>query len=222
MRILHVENDPVSAKSVRLMLRDVVEDYETTALGEYAVQLAAREDYDLILLDVMLPDIDGYEVIRRLRSAGVPTPYLIVSGLVDRESEFGGLAFGIGDYLIKPFTKDELVSRMKAVIARSRLAELPILEEPPPCLAAPQKDGVERRKHKRFRTIKSAKIDCGLGIDCTVLNISHSGAAIRLPSDQTDIPTSFILKLDGGATHTCKLIWKHGEMIGVKFLGRSE
>ncbi len=64
MRILHVENDPASAKSVRLMLRDVVEDYEATALGEYAVQLAAREDYDLILLDVMLPDIYWYEVIR--------------------------------------------------------------------------------------------------------------------------------------------------------------
>ncbi len=106
-------------------------------MGEYAVQLAAREDYDLVLLDVMLPDIDGYEVIRRLRSAGVSTPYLIVSGLVDRESEFGSLAFGIGDYLVKPFTKDELISRVTAVIARSRLAKLPILEEPPPCLAAP-------------------------------------------------------------------------------------
>jgi DNA-binding response OmpR family regulator len=114
----------------------------------------------------------------------VSTPYLIVSGLVDRESQFSSLAFGIGDYLVKPFTKDELISRVKAVTARSNLAKLPILEEPPPCLAAPQKDGVEHRKHKRFRTIKSAKIDCGLGIGCTILNMSHGGAGIRLSSDQ--------------------------------------
>jgi DNA-binding response OmpR family regulator len=219
VRILHIENNPAAVKEVKLMLQGVVDEYETTALGEYALQLAGRTPYDLILLDVMLPDIDGYEVI--LRAAGVRTPYLILSGLVDRESEFGALAFGRGDYLAKPFTKDELLSCLEAAIAHSNLTEPAALEDDPPCQAAPQKIGVERRKHKRFRTIKSARIDFAHGIDCKILNMSHGGAAIRLPDDQVDLPPSFLLELDCGTAHTCVIRWRVQDRIGVKFLGRS-
>jgi DNA-binding response OmpR family regulator len=219
MRILHVENDPITVRQVELILQDVAGECETTALGEHAVQLAAQKTYDLILLDVMLPDIDGCEVIERLRSAGVDTPYLIISGLVDRESDFGDLALGIGDYLAKPFTRDELISRVTAVIARSKLAKLPILEEPLP--EAPQRAAVERRRHRRFKTIKSAKIDHGDGICCKILNMSHGGAAIRVTDDQLDLPTTFSLELAGGTTHVCRIIWRESDKIGVKFLDRS-
>jgi DNA-binding response OmpR family regulator len=221
MRVLYVENDPVFAKKVELMLKGVVDSCEITSLGEYALQLACRNDYDLVLLDVMLPDIDGFELLRRLRSAGVNTPYLILSGLVDRDSDFGSLAFGVGDYLVKPFTKDELVGRVEAAIARKELNEHEMVEPPPPCQAAPPNDRPERRRHRRFRTIKTAKIDHGLGIDCKILNMSHSGAALRLPDDQIELPPSFRLELNDGISHVCKIRWRIGDRLGVKFLGRS-
>ncbi len=221
MRVLYVENDPACARKVELMLRGVVDSCETTPLGEYALQLAARNEYDLVLVDVMLPDIDGIELLRRLRAAGINTPYLILSGLVDRDSDFRALAFGVGDYLVKPFTKDELISRVEAAIRRKDLNDQRI-EEPSPCQAATPQDGAEHRRHRRFRTIKSAKIDHGLGIDCKILNMSHGGAAIRIPDDQAELPPSFLLKLNDGASHICKVRWRNGNKIGVKFLGRGD
>lgn len=203
------------------MLRGVVDSCETTPLGEYALQLAARNEYDLVLVDVMLPDIDGIELLRRLRAAGINTPYLILSGLVDRDSDFRALAFGVGDYLVKPFTKDELVSRVEAAIRRKDLNDQRI-GEPSPCQAATPQDGAEHRRHRRFRTIKSAKIDHGLGIDCKILNMSHGGAAIRIPDDQAELPPSFLLKMNDGASHICKVRWRNGNKIGVKFLGRGD
>ncbi|MHC4984139.1 MAG: response regulator [Planctomycetota bacterium] len=222
MRVLYVENDPACAKKVELMLKGVVDRCDTTSLGEYAFQLARRNDYDLVLLDVMLPDIDGFELLRRLRSAGVYTPYLILSGLVDRDSDFSALAFGVGDYLVKPFTKDELVDRVQAARARKALNEHGTVEDAPSCQAAVPKDGVERRSHRRFRTIKTAKIDHGPGIDCKILNMSHGGAAIRLPDDHVDLPPSFLLKMDDGVSHVCKVRWRDGKKVGVKFLGRGD
>ena len=222
MRVLYVENDPACARKVELMLKGVVDSCETTPLGEYALQLARRNNYDLVLVDVMLPDIDGIELLRRLRAAGVDTPYLILSGLVDRDSDFRALAFGVGDYLVKPFTKDELVSRVAAAIRRRDLNDQRVAEELSPCQGAAAKNGAEQRRHRRFRTIKSAKIDHGLGIDCTILNMSHGGAAIRLPDDQVDLPPSFLLNLNDGASHVCKVCWRNGNKIGVKFLGRGD
>jgi DNA-binding response OmpR family regulator len=222
MRVLYVENDPACAKKVELMLKGVVDSCETTSLGEYALQLVRRNDYDLVLLDVMLPDIDGFELLQRMRAAGVNTPFLILSGLVDRDSDFSALAFGVGDYLVKPFTKDELVSRVEATIAREALTRHGIAEKAPPCQAAPPKEGIERRAHRRFRTIKTAKIDHGLGIDCKIMNMSHGGAGIRLPNDQVDLPPSFLLRLNDGTSHVCKVRWRNGDKVGVKFLGRGD
>ena len=222
MRVLYVENDPACAQKVQLMLKGVVDRCEMTSLGEYGLQLACRNDYDLVLLDVMLPDIDGFELLRRMRAAGVHTPYLILSGLVDRDSDFRALAFGVGDYLVKPFTKDELVKRVEATMARKELNERGLVEEAPPCQGAAPKDGVERRRHRRFRTIKTAKIDHGPGIDCKILNMSHGGASIRLPDDQVELPPSFLLTMNDGVSHVCKVRWRNGEKVGVKFLGRGD
>ncbi len=204
------------------MLNGVVDSCETTPLGEYALQLASRNDYDLVLVDVMLPDIDGIELLRRLRAAGVDTPYLILSGLVDRDSDFRALAFGVGDYLVKPFTKDELISRVEAAIRRRDLNDQRLVDEPTAGQAETMEPGAEHRRHRRFRTIKTAKIDHGLGIDCKILNMSHGGAAIRLPDDKLELPPSFLLKLNDGASHVCKVRWRDGNKIGVKFLGRGD
>jgi len=218
MRVLYVEDDENSASAVELMLREVGHACDKTDLGEHAIKLAKANDYDFILLDVMLPDIDGYEVIERLRSDGVNTPYLIQSGLVDRDSEFGGLAFGSSEYLVKPFTKAELVGRMEAVIARAKLAAGMALEQQGGDRSEPLGPLDERRRHRRFKTVKRAWIDVGLGIDCKIVNLSHGGAAVRLPDDKTNLPPTFDLKLETGAAYRCRLCWKLGDKVGVQFL----
>ena len=77
-------------------------------------------DYDIIVLDLMLPDIDGLEVLRRLRDARVGTPVLILSGLSQSEKKVKGLGSGADDYLTKPFDKDELLARIQAIVRRSK------------------------------------------------------------------------------------------------------
>ena len=92
----------------------------TTDLGEEGVDLGKLYDYDIILLDLNLPDMSGYEVLRSLRVAKVKTPILILSGLAGIEDKVKGLGFGADDYLTKPFHKDELVARIHAIVRRSK------------------------------------------------------------------------------------------------------
>ena len=89
----------------------------TTAYGEEAVVLATENHFDLILLDIMLPDIDGYEVLRRLQAANVGTPVLIQSGIIGRDEMEKGVGFGVDDYLGKPFSRNELDQGIDAGIA---------------------------------------------------------------------------------------------------------
>jgi two-component system cell cycle response regulator CtrA len=93
---------------------------DTTDLGEDGLEIGKLYDYDIILLDLMLPDIDGYEVLRRLRSARVNTPILILSGLSELDNKIKGLGFGADDYLTKPFDKRELIARIQAIVRRSK------------------------------------------------------------------------------------------------------
>lgn len=218
MRILHVENDPVSAALVRKMLEGVVEDCDWTELGEAALGMAQEADYDLILLDVMLPDIDGYEVLSRLRSAKVSTPCLILSGLVDRDSEFSTLAFGVSDYLVKPFSRAELVSRIQSMVARGQGLGHSESQSLPAYHSATRTTGDESRKFRRFTTIKSATIDISGGVRCRVVNMSHFGAGLRLLAEAEKLPRSFMLIFDSGETQLCRMSWRDGERMGVKFI----
>jgi two-component system cell cycle response regulator CtrA len=93
---------------------------DTTELGEDGLEIGKIYDYDIIILDLMLPDIDGYEVLRRLRAARVTTPILILSGLTELDHKLKGLGFGADDYLTKPFDRRELVARIQAIIRRSK------------------------------------------------------------------------------------------------------
>jgi two-component system cell cycle response regulator CtrA len=93
---------------------------ECAGLGEDGLEIGKLYDFDLIVLDLMLPDIDGYEVLRRLRAAKVQTPILILSGLSEPDQKVKGLGFGADDYLTKPFDKDELVARIQAIVRRSK------------------------------------------------------------------------------------------------------
>jgi two-component system cell cycle response regulator CtrA len=120
MRVLLIEDDAGTAKSIELMLKTESFNVYTTELGEEGVDLGKVYEYDIILLDLNLPDMSGYEVLRSLRLGKVATPVLILSGLASIEDKIKGLGLGADDFLSKPFHKDELVARIHAIVRRSK------------------------------------------------------------------------------------------------------
>mgnify|MGYP000087088866 CR=1 FL=1 len=120
MRVLLIEDDPSTARSIELALAAAGIICDTANLGEEGLQIGTIYDYDIILLDLMLPDIDGYEVLLRLRSAKIKIPILILSGLSAPDQKIKGLGLGADDYLAKPFNKGELIARIQAVVRRSK------------------------------------------------------------------------------------------------------
>ena len=120
MRVLLVEDDPTTARGVELMLGGEGFNIYTTDLGEEGLDLGKLYDYDIILLDLNLPDMHGYEVLKKLRLAKVETPILILSGMREVDDKVKGLVFGADDYLTKPFDKTELVARINAIVRRSK------------------------------------------------------------------------------------------------------
>ena len=120
MRVLVVEDDSATAQSIELMLKSGSFNVYTTDLGEEGIDLGKIYDYDIILLDLNLPDMSGFEVLRSLRVSKVKTPILILSGLAGIEDKVRGLGFGADDYMTKPFHKDELVARIHAIVRRSK------------------------------------------------------------------------------------------------------
>jgi two-component system cell cycle response regulator CtrA len=120
MRALVIEDDPVSAKLIESALKGENIVFEAASCGEDGIELAKLYDFDIIVLDLRLPDIDGYEVVRRLRTARVETPVLILSGRTDTTDKVRGLVGGADDYLTKPFNKAELVARIQAIVRRSK------------------------------------------------------------------------------------------------------
>jgi two-component system cell cycle response regulator CtrA len=124
MRVLLIEDDRTIAQSIELMLKSERFNVYTTDLGEEGIDLGKLYDYDIILLDLNLPDMSGYKVLRSLRVSKVKTPILILTGLGGIEDKVRGLGFGADDYMTKPFHKDELVARIHAIVRRSKgLAE---------------------------------------------------------------------------------------------------
>src|SRR6266478_7644874 len=120
MRVLLIEDDSGTARSIELMLKSAGFNIYMSALGEEGIDLGKVYDYDIILLDLNLPDISGFEVLRALRVSKVKTPILILSGRAGIEDKVRGLGYGADDYMTKPFHKDELVARIHAIARRSR------------------------------------------------------------------------------------------------------
>ncbi|MBR2655206.1 MAG: response regulator transcription factor [Loktanella sp.] len=120
MRVLLVEDDPTTSKSIELMLTHANLNVFSTDLGEEGIDLAKLYDYDLILLDLNLPDMNGHEVLRQLRLSRIDTPILILTGDDGTESKLKSFGFGADDYLTKPFHREELVARIHAIIRRSK------------------------------------------------------------------------------------------------------
>ncbi|MCF8479723.1 MAG: response regulator transcription factor [Rhodospirillum sp.] len=119
MRVLVIEDDAATAKSIELVLKKEGWVVDTTDSGEDGLEIGKLYEYDIIVVDLMLPDMDGMEVIRHLRASRIETPVLILSGLTESERKVKGLGAGADDYLTKPFDKSELVARMQAIVRRS-------------------------------------------------------------------------------------------------------
>src|SRR5277367_3946641 len=120
MRILLIEDDLVAARGISLMLRSVGAVVDHADTGEEGLELARHYDYDIVILDLILPDIEGFEVVRRLRLARNDTPVLILSGLTRPAAKVKGLGLGADDFITKPFDRAELLARIQAIVRRSK------------------------------------------------------------------------------------------------------
>jgi two-component system, cell cycle response regulator CtrA len=120
MRVLLIEDDSATAQGIELMLKSEGFNIYSTDLGEEGIDLGKLYDYDIIVLDLTLPDMNGFDVLKQLRVARVNTPILILSGTADIDTKVRGLGYGADDYMTKPFNKDELIARINAIVRRSK------------------------------------------------------------------------------------------------------
>jgi two-component system copper resistance phosphate regulon response regulator CusR len=118
VRILLVEDETPAAKMLAKGLREDTYAVDVAMDGEKALELAGLTDYDLIILDVMLPRKDGFEVCRELRAAGYTAPILMLTARDAVEDRVAGLDTGADDYLVKPFDFEELLARVRALLRR--------------------------------------------------------------------------------------------------------
>ena len=127
MRVLLVEDDLTSARGITLMLKADGAIVDQTDTGEEALELSRHYDYDIVVLDLMLPDMEGYEVVRRMRAARQDTPVLILSGVNRPQAKVKGFGVGADDFISKPFDKAELIARLQAIVRRSKGHSQPTL-----------------------------------------------------------------------------------------------
>lgn len=219
MRILYVEDEIWMAKTIEVMLRQAGYAFDTAHCGQEAIDLAEKSAYDLILLDIMLPDFDGYEVIERLRAKNIETPFLVQTGLVDKEQEDAGASLGVTDYLIKPFNKNDLIKGIEAVIARTKPDNPVAVALEAGRASLDNADVAESREHRRFNTLKTGRIVWPSPCSCVVLNMCYGGAAIRLPYPEKELPAKFAMVMDSKDSEVkCEVAWRHGDKVGIKFL----
>lgn len=214
MQILYVEDDIPLAKTVEIMLGKAGYEFDTVHCGQDAVDYASVNAYDLILLDIMLPDLDGYEVIGRLRGVGITAPFLIQTGLLDREQRVDASSLGVANYLIKPFDKAELLEKIEKLIGP---LELPSdTEQNTTALkpaAAPEPgpgDGISAGI--------TARLTWQGDSHCSVITLRCDGAVLRLPSEDTDTPKKLNLAFYPAPARQCEVCWRVGDKVGVKFL----
>ena len=131
MRVLLVEDDLTAARGLTLILKSGGAVIDTADTGEEALELVRHYEYDIVVLDLMLPDMEGYEVVRRMRSARIDVPVLILSGLTRPQAKVKGFGVGADDYITKPFDQAELVARLQAIVRRSKGFAQPVLRVGP-------------------------------------------------------------------------------------------
>ena len=127
MRVLLVDDDVTAAHGIALMLKSGGAVVDTADTGEEALELVRHYDYDIVVLDLLLPDMEGYDVVRRMRAGRIEIPVLILSGLSRPQAKVKGLGAGADDFITKPFDNAELLARMQAIVRRSKGFSQPAL-----------------------------------------------------------------------------------------------
>jgi len=120
MRVLLVEDDLIAARGITIMLKSAGAVADQTDSGEDALELLRHYDYDIVLLDLSLPDIEGFEVVRRMRVSRNDTPVLVLSGVTLPQARVKALSLGADDFISKPYDRAELLARMQAIVRRSK------------------------------------------------------------------------------------------------------
>ena len=132
MRVLLAEDDSVTTRAITLILKaDCAAVTDTVDTGEEALEMARHYDYDIVLLDLMLPDMDGLDALRRLRASALSTPVLVLTGLIRPQAKVQAFAAGADDVMTKPFDRAELIARIKALVRRSKGHSQPGLQVGP-------------------------------------------------------------------------------------------
>ncbi|MBK1661597.1 response regulator transcription factor CtrA [Paracraurococcus ruber] len=131
MRALLVEDDLTASRGIVAMLKTAAMIVDAVDTGEEALELARLYDYDVVILDLVLPDMEGYEVVRRLRAAKIEVPVLILSALGRPQAKVKGFGMGADDFITKPFDREELVARIQAVVRRTKGFSQPSLSVGP-------------------------------------------------------------------------------------------
>jgi CheY-like chemotaxis protein len=234
MKVLFVEDDEGMAKAVRDALRGKGYTCNIAGLGQQAVELAKSRPYDIIVLDLGLPDMDGFHVIRLLRVEGIDTPVLLQSGLSGPELGPDGVELSENEFLAKPFNISELIERMNEIVARSKAAVEPSAGTPteksadsdsgngqPQDSEEPDElDGRQRRRHARAPLFGSALMigSDGKPIPCVMVDMSESGCALKLMEGDKECPTLFTLYTEEPKRQwQCELRWRRKDRIGVEF-----
>jgi DNA-binding response OmpR family regulator len=192
--ILVVEDNVTLAMGLEANLR--FENYEVRVAGDgqEAVTLFAEERYDLVILDLMLPGLDGMEVLSRLRASGARTPVLILTATGAEEAKVSGLRHGADDYVTKPFGIPELLARVEALLRRSRV--------PPSDPPAADRGAAAVEGPYRFS---------GVEVDMTTRTVRRKGQEVPLTPIEFELMVALIRR--GGALATrlelLKEVWKH-------------
>lgn len=119
MKILLVEDDQVTGELITRFLRDENLFCDCITTGEEAFQIGKIYDYDVIVLDIGLPDMNGHELLQKLRDSAISSPILVLSGFQSIQDKVKALGFGADDYMTKPFASEELIVRIKALARRA-------------------------------------------------------------------------------------------------------
>ncbi len=222
MRLLHVDDDARTASAVKRLLEAKGHACETAGSGEDALEQLRGGTYDLILLDLTLPGIDGLDVLRRMQSEAIRVPVLVQSGHDDNEQKVAGLTRQLEELLAKPNGKAQPAAHEAA---------RPESKDDPETAPSPEPDATDRREEprpgspvrrqaKRTRMLKSGQIvynNASCVIECVLKDISDSGARLEVP-DMFECPPEVTLRILHGPTHRCSVRWQNGKSIGVEFL----
>lgn len=201
MRLLYVEDHAATAKTVEVMLRQVGYDIDTAASGQQAIDLASEHDYDLALVDVLLPDLSGFEVAKRLLKADKDIKVVFQTSLAEVRDEVRKSGLDAARFLFKPFNKAELI----AGIERAAGNEIPRTVR------------AEKRAAPRSTILKNAWVVSPFAFECVMMNLSDGGAAIRPVHSKIEVPDRFVLAIRGTANRRCDVRWRRGPMAGFAF-----